>query len=187
MNTKKIAGIGLLTAVVVVLQLLGGFIKFGPFSITLTLAPIIVGAAIYGVWAGGWLGLIFGVVVLINDSALFLAFNPAATIILVLLKGVCCGLAAGAVYRMLSRKNIWLGVIPAGLVAPIVNTGIFVIGCLLFFMPLINEWAAALDFENGTRYLFFGMIGVNFIVEMLINLILSSVIVKIITINKKIA
>ena len=45
-NTKKIAGVGLLTAVVVVLQLLGSFIHFGPFSISLELIPIVVGASL---------------------------------------------------------------------------------------------------------------------------------------------
>ena len=51
-NAKKIAGVGLLTALVVVLQLLGSFIKFGTVSISLVLIPIVVGAALYGVGAG---------------------------------------------------------------------------------------------------------------------------------------
>ena len=55
-NTKQIAGVGLLTAVVVVLQLLGSFIHFGPFSISLVLIPIVVGASLYGVLSGAWLG-----------------------------------------------------------------------------------------------------------------------------------
>ena len=49
-------GIGLFTAIVVVLQFLGGGIKFGMFSISLVLVPIVVGAAVYGWAAGGWLG-----------------------------------------------------------------------------------------------------------------------------------
>ncbi len=187
MNAKKIAGIGLLTAVVVVLQILGGFIKFGPFSITLTLAPIIVGAAIYGVWAGGWLGLVFSTVVIFNDSAAFLAVNPFGTIVTVFAKGICCGLAAGAVYRLISGKSVLAGVICAGVTAPVVNTGLFLIGCLIFFMPTINEWAASFGYESAGSYLILGMVGLNFIVEMAINLVLSSVIVKILSINKKIA
>ena len=50
-NTKIIAGTGLLTAIVVVLQLFGSAIKFGPFSISLVLLPIVVGAALYGKWS----------------------------------------------------------------------------------------------------------------------------------------
>ena len=48
MKNNNIAGVGLFTAIVIVLQMLGAVIRFGPFSITLTLVPIIVGAAIYG-------------------------------------------------------------------------------------------------------------------------------------------
>ena len=40
-KTKKIVGIGLFTAIVVVLQLVASTIKFGPFSITLTAILII--------------------------------------------------------------------------------------------------------------------------------------------------
>lgn len=72
-NTKKIVGTGLFTAIVVVLQLVASAIKFGPFSITLVLAPIIIGAAMYGIGAGAWLGFAFGVTVLISgDAAAFL-------------------------------------------------------------------------------------------------------------------
>ena len=70
-DAVTIAGLGLLTALVIVLQMLGGFIRFGQFSISLVLAPIVIGAALYGAWAGGWLGFVFGVVVLFRDSAIF--------------------------------------------------------------------------------------------------------------------
>ena len=46
-KVKKLVGIGLFTAIVVALQLLGGGIKFGIFSISLVLVPIVVGAAVY--------------------------------------------------------------------------------------------------------------------------------------------
>ena len=43
---RRLTGIAIFTALVVVLQLLGSFIKFGPFSVSLTLIPIVVGAAL---------------------------------------------------------------------------------------------------------------------------------------------
>ena len=64
-KTRRLAGLALFTAIVVVLQLLGSFIKFGPFAVSLVLIPIVVGAAVYGVSAGAWLGFVFGVVVTI--------------------------------------------------------------------------------------------------------------------------
>ena len=44
----KLVLTGILAAIVVVLQYFSSYIKFGPFSITLALVPIIVGAAICG-------------------------------------------------------------------------------------------------------------------------------------------
>ena len=98
-ETRTLTGMAILTAVVVILQLLGSFIRFGVFSVSLVLIPIVVGAALYGALAGAWLGLVFGVVVLLTDSAAFMVVNPLGTILTVLLKGTLAGLVAGLVYR----------------------------------------------------------------------------------------
>ena len=75
-NTQKIVGLGLFTAIVIVLQLMGSFIRFGTFSISLVLVPVVIGAALYGAGAGAWLGFVFGVVVLLSgDAAAFLGVN----------------------------------------------------------------------------------------------------------------
>ncbi len=185
-KTKKIVGVGLFTAIVVVLQLLGSFIKFGTFSISLVLIPIIVGAALYGIGAGAWLGLVFGVTVLLSgDAAAFLAVNPVGTVITVLLKGALAGLCAGAVYTLIEKKNSLGAAICAGITAPVVNTGIFAIGCLIFFMPTISEWGKAAGVEDAGKFLIVGVIGLNFIIELAINLVLSTVIVKLVDLGKK--
>ena len=61
-------GTDVLAALVVVLQLLSSVIKIGTVSITLTLIPIVVGAAFYGPGAGAILGTVFGLVVYINSA-----------------------------------------------------------------------------------------------------------------------
>ena len=100
-KTKKIVGIGLFTAIVLVLQFLGGGIKFGIFSISLVLVPIVVGAAVYGWQAGAWLGFTFGVAVLLSgDAAAFLAVDVVGTVLTVLVKGTAAGLCSGLVYRL---------------------------------------------------------------------------------------
>ena len=45
-NTQKIVGLGLFTAIVIGLQLMGSFIRFGTFSISLVLVPVVIGAAL---------------------------------------------------------------------------------------------------------------------------------------------
>ena len=184
-KTKTIVGVGLLTALVIVLQALAIGIRFGVFNITLVLIPIIVGAALYGYWAGAWLGFVFGVVVLLTDASAFLAVSVPGTIVTCILKGACAGLAAGFVYSMLEKKNTVLAVFVAGVVAPVVNTGLFLVGCRLFFYDTIKEWAAGAGFASAGAFMIGGLVGVNFLVELAINLVLSMAIVRIIQLGKK--
>ncbi|MCD7722630.1 MAG: ECF transporter S component [Clostridiales bacterium] len=185
-KTKKLVGIAVFTALVVVLQYIGSAIKFGPFSISLVLVPIVVGAALFGYKAGIWLGLVFGAVVLISgDAAAFLAINVPGTIIVCLVKGLLAGCAAGLVYKALEKKSKYGAVISAAVVCPVVNTGVFLIGCAIFFMETINGWAQAAGFESAGTYMIVGLVGVNFLFEMAVNIILSPVIIKLIEIGKK--
>ena len=185
-NTRKLTGLALLTAIVVILQFLGAFIRFGPFSISLVLIPIVVGAALYGVLAGAWLGFVFGLVVLLSgDAAAFLVISPIGTILVVLLKGALAGLCAGAVYKALSERNETVAVIVAAIVAPVVNTGIFLLGCLVFFLPTVTEWGTAMGFPSVGRYMILGLVGGNFLFEVLLNIILSPVILRLIRIGQR--
>lgn len=185
-DAKRLTGVGLLTALVVVLQLVALAIRpTGFFNITLCLVPIVVGAALYGIKAGAWLGFVFGVVVTITDSAAFMVINAPATIAVCVLKGLLAGLAASAVYSLLEKKNLFAATITAAAVCPIVNTGVFALGCFAFFMPTISEWGAAAGIENAVFYLFAFVIGTNFFLELAVNLLLSSVIVTIIKLGKR--
>lgn len=181
-KTQKIVGIGLFTAIIVALQLLAASIKFGPFSITLVLAPIVIGAALYGIGAGAWLGVAFGVSVLISgDAAAFMTINPAGTVVTVLLKGMFAGLVAGLIYKALESKNKTVAVVLAGIACPIVNTGIFLAGCYLFF----QEWLVSVFGTTGFATVVTGLVSVNFAVELGINMVLASVILRVIDIGKK--
>ena len=218
-KTKKIVGIGLFTAIVLVLQFLGGGIKFGMFSISLVLVPIVVGAAVYGWQAGAWLGFTFGVAVLLSgDAAAFLAVDVVGTVLTVLVKGTAAGLCSGLVYKLvhtlmnkhskkriqfiknnygigeccetgvfeyISRNNRYIAVIAASVICPIVNTGVFLLGCVLFFMETVSGWGAAVGFENVASYMFLGLAGTNFLIELATNLLLSPVIVRLISYAKK--
>ena len=175
LDTQKLVLLALLTAIVIVFQFLGAFIKFGPFSISLVLMPIAVGAALAGVIAGGWLGLVFGFVVLISgDAAPFMAVDPLGTVFVVLVKGMFAGLAAGALYKLLAKTGKTVATIAAATICPIVNTGIFIIGSYVFFLPTISEWAGD---AGATSFIFLSMVGANFLLELGLNIVLIPVIV----------
>ena len=185
-KTKTLVGVALFTAIVAVLQFIGGGIKFSAFSISLVLVPIVVGSALYGWKAGAWLGFVFGVVVLLSgDAAAFLAIDVPATIGVVLVKGLACGLVAGLVYKLLEKVNRYVAVFGAAVICPVVNTGIFLLGCQFFFLETVSQWGAALGFENAASYMFLGLAGVNFLVELAVNIVLAPVIVRLIQLGKK--
>ena len=179
-------GIGLFTAIVVILQMLGSFIRFGTFSVSLVLLPIVLGAALYGSAAGLWLGFVFGAVVLLSgDASPFLAVNPLGTVFTVLIKGMLAGLAAALIYRVFARRSETLAVTLAALLSPLVNTGVFLICCNFFFMPTMVMWAEEMGFgESVASYMILSLVGANFLFEVLFNVILSPVILRLLRIGR---
>lgn len=177
----------IMTALVIILQLIGTVTTFfGPFSTAVALVPIVIGAAMCGTAIGTWLGFVFGVVVLASGgAALFLAFDIPGTIITVLMKGTACGLAAGLVYKLLQKFNRYVAVMVAAVVCPVVNTGVFLLGCFVFFMDSANAIAENLGMNVSGMALFWALAMGNFLLEVATSLVLSPVIVRILNIEKK--
>ena len=101
------------------------------------------------------------------------------------LKGAVAGLMAGIVYSLVEKKNRTVAVIVAAIVTPIVNTGLFLLGCSIFFMDTITQWAAGAGFESAGAYMIGGLVGLNFLIEMAVNIVLNPVIIRILDIVKK--
>ncbi len=189
-GTRKMTGLAIFTAIIVVLQVLCTFVRFGPFSITLALAPIIIGTAMYGKGAGAYLGGVFGAVVLVTGLLgwdggtvmLLMGINPLGCVLVCLLKGVAAGFFAGLCYELIAKKNDKLGVLISGIVCPVVNTGLFIVGMLVFFFDTLSGWAGG---QNLLLYIIVGLTGVNFLVELAVNIVLSSGITRIIRAGKK--
>lgn len=180
-------------ALVVVLQTFVS-IPLGMFTITLTLVPIMLGAILFGPASGAFLGGVFGVVVAVQvvtgaagalSSAMFLQ-TPVVTVVLCLLKGIAAGWVSGIVYRALANKEKKkLGVILSAVSCPIVNTGIFALGLFVFYSGLINTWAIDNAFANAFAFVMVGCIGLNFLVEFAVNVLLIPVALRVIQIAKK--
>ncbi|MBQ2273699.1 MAG: ECF transporter S component [Clostridia bacterium] len=177
----------ILTALVILLQCLATYTTFfGPFSTAIGLIPIVIGAAKCGPKVSAWLGLVFGAVVLLTGGgALFFAFNIPGTIITVLAKGIACGLAAGLVYKLLEKVNFYLAVVAAAVVCPVVNTGVFLLGCAVFFLPHAEGIASAVGLTVSGMEVFFALAMANFLFEVGMNLVLSPIIVRVLNIAKK--
>ena len=183
---QRLALMALLTAMVAVLAYFGGFVKIGSLaSISLTLIPVVIGAALCGPFAGAWLGGVSGVIFFATaDAAFWFGLSVPGTIITVMVKGILAGLCAGLVYTLLEKKNRYLAVIVSAMVCPVVNTGVFLIGCLIFFLDAVKAMAVA-EGVSIFAYLIVFFVGFNFVFEFLTNIIVSPAILRIINIRKK--
>ncbi|MBQ2806709.1 MAG: ECF transporter S component [Clostridia bacterium] len=183
-NTQYMVTLALLAALVVVLQLWGSAIPIGTTSLSLVLIPIVIGGLVLGVRAGAFLGLVFGVFVFVfcgvlgNDpfTAFLFAQRPVMTALICIVKGGVAGLVPPLVHRALSRRFPHGSVVLAATVAPICNTGIFLLGMLIIVSTLRTYLAGAMT----VGYFFGAIILVNFAVELAVNLIVSPAIYRIV-------
>ena len=176
---KRMVGIALLMAMVIVLQFVGSMIPpiGGTVSISLVLIPIIVGAAIYGPGAGAILGATFAVVTIINcitgadpGGAMVFQANPLLCILVVSSKSVLCGTISGLVYMALRKANAYVAMLCAAIICPVINTGVFVTCMMLFFKPVLSAWAGGTDVVT---YVLTGLVLCNFLPEMVLNIVFS--------------
>jgi hypothetical protein len=82
-------------------------------------------------------------------------------------------------------KKSKLGVILSAVSCPIVNTGIFALGLFVFYAELINTYAVEKAFANAFTFVMVGCIGINFLVEFAVNVLLIPAVLRIISVVKK--
>ena len=183
---QKLAILAILTALVAVLSYFGGFIKIGALaSVSLTLIPVVFGSALYGPFAGAWLGAVSGLVFFATaDAAFWFSLNLPGTIITVMIKGILAGFCAGLVFKLLEKMNRYFAVLAAAVVCPVVNTGIFLLGCVLFFSDYVKTSAVEQSMSMlGFMIVFF--VGLNFVFELLVNVVICPAMVRVIDVLRK--
>lgn len=244
-KVKTLVFTSILAGLVVVLQLIGG-IPLGPFSITLTLFPIVVGAVVLGPVPGLALGLVFGVIVSILSltgkdpgGQMVFAANPFMGWVMCLAKGALAGFLPAIVYRgavkfkytpeitygltgaflfiagfsvakLINGLSTGLQIsvavsftLVAGLllfglyklmksgiasyylasiVAPVANTGVFVLMMSIFFRSLLKSWAGDSDVFF---YVLTGLCGINFLIELFVAIVLSPALASIASFAKR--
>ncbi len=177
----RLTMLAVLTAIVAVLQLTGTGIKIpvpGTTSISLTLIPIVLGAMILGPIGGAWLGFMFGLIVYVMgvtgvDGFTFILFSehPFLTALVCFGKGICAGVFAGLLYRAVMKKNPLVATFASAAIAPITNTGLFILGGLTMSGTLSANFVA-----DGTTVIYFlviGCAGINFIFEFILNMVVA--------------
>jgi uncharacterized membrane protein len=174
----KLVQLAILIALIIVMQSIGASIKIGPTSISLVLIPIALGGMLIGKGGGALLGLIFGVMTLsagITGQDFFTQVlfqdHPFLTALICLGKGTAAGFGAGLVYELVSKKNSVVAGFLAAATAPILNTGLFILGALAVSDTLSTHFV-----DEGSTVIYFlviGCAGINFILEFIVNLLVS--------------
>lgn len=195
-NTLKTVQLGILLALVVVLQSIA---SFGVINICLCLIPITLGSMLLGWKSGLSLGITFGVVaafwgIVGKDVFTLYLFqaNPVMTILICLVKGAACGVVPALLYKLILGNNkqstgrSLVASIVASISAPVANTGLFALGCFII-MDDVTSVAGELGLvaENFVTLLFVGLISVNFFVELAINTVFSPVLNKLTVVLEK--
>ena len=193
----ELVQISMLSALVVVLQLLSAMIPpiAGTVSITLTLIPVVIGAVLFGKKGGTILGFVFGLIVMINcitgldpGGSILWNTNPILTALICLVKGTLAGLIPAIVYTALTKNKImsaskkFFSTMLTAMLAPIVNTSIVVLGMLTMFNKTLYEWSGG---QPIMLYILVGLAGLNFLIEFIINIVLTPAIIRIADIIKK--
>ncbi len=175
-DARKVTGIALFVALEVALCFITNYVQFGAVNMNLALFPIVIGACFYGPWVGLALGLINGVITILAPTTLaFISLSPAATVFVCLFKTSLAGFLAGLFHKLIAKKSDLVGALVAAITVPVVNTGIFIIGSFIFFADLFKD--AAGD-TNLFVFLVTAFIGVNFLIEIIGNLVIDPVIYK---------
>lgn len=173
-DTKAIVITGLLLALEIVLQTIGNYLQIGPANINLALIPVVLAAVLCGPISGAILGFFNGLMALFSPStlAIFMPLSPVGTVLVCLLKCTLAGVASAYIFDALKNKNQLVALILASIAVPVVNTGLFSLGSVIFFQDFLNSGVGE-KFPNAGAFLIFGVIGFNFLIEIATTAVIS--------------
>lgn len=179
-TAKNVAVLAVLLALTIVLQVFGLAIPMpGGTSMSFVLVPILLGGMLLGPVAGTFLGLVFGIITIFDPLAMTLMnYAPAITVLTVVFKGLFAGLVPSLLFRLISRKNKYVAAYVAAISAPVCNTGIFFLGCLLMQEALVSSVGMAF-------WAFISLIMINFAIELAVNVVLAPAIYSVDTVIEK--
>ena len=193
LTSREITGTAILLALVIVLQAFGGTITIGAVQLNFTLIPIVLGAVLFGKWSGLFLGFACGVVVLVQVImglapfyAVIWTYTPVVAALTCIVKTSVAGFVAGLLYEWLEEQNDLVALFVASAVVPVVNTGLFIVGCLCM-SESISIFQSLIDMGGMNVFVFIlvGLITFNFFIELAINLIVSPTLRQVIGIVDK--
>ncbi len=188
-KTRKMVLVAFMGALIVVLQTIATATSgMLPVNITLTLLPIVIGGILLGPAYGTSLGLVFGVIVYVfcainfdKAGGILFQANPLLCGMICLVKGAVAGFVPAFLFSKTenfmdkSERNYVAVTTLGAALCPIMNTGLFCLGMVIFYKDILASWAGG---TNVVTYMLVGLAGINFVIEFAINVILCPLVVR---------
>lgn len=191
-SAKNVAYFAVLLALVVVLQLFASAIPMFGVTINLSLIPIVLAGIFFGMWGGGFMGLVSGLITFIvmavmgrePSTAFLFQANPAVLTLICIGKTTVAGFVSGLIYRLIAKKNALAAAYVASALVTILNTGIYMLGMVL----MKDDVASFLGTEATAQVVFvtvFGLIWLNFVLEIAVNVLFAPAIHRVVLVVEK--
>lgn len=191
-SAKNVAYFAVLLALVVVLQLFASAIPMFGVTINLSLIPIVLAGIFFGMWGGGFMGLVSGLITFIvmavmgrePSTAFLFQANPAVLTLICIGKTTVAGFVSGLFYRLIAKKNALAAAYVASALVAILNTGIYMLGMVL----MKDDVASFLGTEATAQVVFvtvFGLIWLNFVLEIAVNVLFAPAVHRVVLVVEK--
>lgn len=188
-QAKKLTYFSVLTALTVVLQLLGNTVRIGVVTLNFSLIPIVLAAILLGVWYGTALGAITGLIILLHCGILgadgftnvLFATDPVVISLVCVVKTAAAGALSALLFKWIRKYNGIVATVVASGIVPIVNSGLFILGMFCIIPSLYNAGFLA---EGASAFagIVVGFVGLNFVFEFALNVIVAPALYRVINV-----
>ncbi len=193
-SARNVAYLGILVALTLVMQIWGGMISIGPVQLNFSLIPIVLGAVLLGPVAGGILGFVCGAVITVQVImglapfyVIIWEYSPVVAVLTCILKTTVAGFVSGLVYRVIAKKNTLVAMFVASGIVPVLNTGLFILGCLCMSnaISVFQSGIAEMAGMDIMMFILVGLVTYNFFLEFAINLLVAPALSTVVRIVEK--
>ncbi|MBQ9485365.1 MAG: ECF transporter S component [Clostridia bacterium] len=191
-KAKKLTYFAVLTALTVVLQLVGNTVRIGVVTLNFSLVPIVLCGILLGVWYGTALGAITGLIILLHGGILgadgftnvLFATDPVIITLVCIVKTAAAGAVSAILFNVIKRRNGYAAIFTASGIVPVVNSGLFILG-MLCIVPSLYNAGFLTEGSNAFAGIVIGFVGLNFVFEFAVNLIVAPALYRVICIVDK--
>jgi len=183
-SAKNIALLGVLIALVIVLQLFASAIPMFGVTLNFSLIPIALAGILLGVWGGTIVGFTCGLVLFITtavlgqepSTAFLFQTNPVILTVICIGKTTLAGLVSGLLYKLISKRSEFFAVTVGSIIIPIINTGIYMLGMVLMKQSVADFLSLSSASASVVFVGVFALIWLNFVLEIAITTIFTPLI-----------